>query len=237
MPTHQFAIFNIPSYKSETDAGRGRERKDTSITSSRYIWDNWLGKLWQTLFFSTVVVILPLKRRKKWRRIDPWKKRGREETLHSRPSLFFLFAIWCPVWCNSIRYTTVPRPCFSTLFSFLFDFLYTRSGSSGGDGGDGDGSNSSRTTFGSFPDQLCGAMRKRENKKKKNDKQTSRLDSIKLSLNVFDDYTILYRWRNAQPRSNIGRIHPPIYLVLQYLSSFTPQCPKTKNNLQGGRRQ
>jgi hypothetical protein len=78
--------------------------------------------------------------------------------------------------------------------------------------------------------------RERE-KKKKNDKQTSRLDSIKLSLNVFDDYTILYRWRNAQPRSNIGRIHPPIYLVLQYLSSFTPQCPKTKNNLQGGRRQ
>lgn len=30
---------------------KGGERKDTSITSSRYIWDNWLGKLWQTLFF------------------------------------------------------------------------------------------------------------------------------------------------------------------------------------------
>jgi hypothetical protein len=46
MPTHQFAIFNIPSYKSETDAGRGGGREKTHpshlpVTYEITGWENY----------------------------------------------------------------------------------------------------------------------------------------------------------------------------------------------------
>lgn len=125
MPTHQFAIFNIPSYKSETDAGRGEKEKThpshLPVTYEINGWENYDKRFFFFFFFSTVVVILPLKRGKKWRRIDPWKKRGREETLHSRPSLsFLLFGAQCGVIASDTQLS--PAHVFQLSFPFYWIF-------------------------------------------------------------------------------------------------------------------